>query len=312
MHMTEKKENKYAVVCGSLNMDLVCRGPRIPVAGETILGYDFTTTIGGKGGNQAAALAKLGICTHMIGCVGDDAYGKEIIEALNQNHVVTDAIKSVKGHTGTAHIMIDDEGENNIVVIPSANYKLTEKMVLESEALVKEASVLLAQLEVNLETIKTFLNLGKKYQIMTVLNPAPVPPEGISDDLLSLVDLLTPNETEMKLLTGIEVVDQNSFEAASKILHEKGVKRIICTMGSKGSYYSDDDSIIYQNAHTVKAIDTTCAGDSFTGAVLVKLMEGCTIKEALAFATKVSAITVTRKGAQNSIPSREEAETFIF
>ncbi len=310
MRMSESKQEKYAVVCGSLNMDLVCRGPRIPVAGETILGYDFTTTIGGKGGNQAAALAKLGIRTHMIGCVGEDVYGGEIIEALSQKNVTTDGIKKVEGHTGTAHIMIDDEGENNIVVIPSANYKLSEEMIVASEPLIKGASVLLAQLEVSLITIETFLQMGRSHHIKTVLNPAPVPPEGISDELLSLVDLLTPNETEIKLLTGIEVVDEVSFKVAANMLHQKGVRSVICTMGSKGAYFSDGINIFHQEAYVVKAVDTTCAGDSFTGAVLVKLLEGETIENALNFAAKVSAITVTRKGAQDSIPSREEAESF--
>ena len=308
--MSKKQKQQYAVVCGSLNMDLVCRGPRIPVAGETILGYDFTTTIGGKGGNQAVALAKLGIPTHMIGCVGEDSYGNEIIEALKQKCVITDEVEKVKGHTGTAHIMIDDEGENNIVVIPSANLQLSEDMVLANEKLISEASILLAQLEVNLTTIELFLKLGRQYGIRTVLNPAPVPPEGLSDDLLSYVDLLTPNETEMKLLTGIEVKDELSFKVAAEVLHQKGITSVICTMGSKGAFYSNGKHIFHQEAYKIKAIDTTCAGDSFTGAVLVKLMEGSSIEESLKFATKVSAITVMRKGAQDSIPSREEAEQF--
>lgn len=308
--MTEKKEKGYAVVCGSLNMDLVCRGPRIPVAGETILGYDFTTTTGGKGGNQAVALSRLGIPTHMIGCIGQDAYGDEIIKVLKEKRVNIDAVKRVDKATGTAHIMIDDHGENNIVVIPSANYTMSLDLVMESESLIQGASILVSQLEINLEAIEQFFKLGRQYDIMTVLNPAPVPPEGLSDELLSLIDLLTPNETEMNLLTGIEVHDADSFVKAAKILHSKGVKGVICTMGAKGAYYSDGHMILHEPAHKVRAIDTTCAGDSFTGAVLVKLLEGNSMGDALHFASKVSAITVMRKGAQESIPSREEAEQF--
>lgn len=303
---------EYIVVCGSLNMDFVCTGPRIPVAGETILGYDFTTTTGGKGGNQAAALAHLGVQTHMIGCVGNDAYGEMIIESLNRKTVYTDNILKVEKTTGTAHIMIDDTGENNIVVIPSANMMVSESLVMDQEVLISGAKVLLTQLEIRIETVEAFLNLGKKYNKFNILNPAPMPAEGLSEELLKLVDLLTPNETEMKQLTGINVVDEESFKQAAMTLHKKGVKNIICTMGANGAFFSDGEQVIFQKAFVVKAIDTTCAGDSFTGAVIVKLFEGNSIKEALTFAAKVSALTVMKKGAQESIPSREEVESFDF
>lgn len=302
---------KYAVVCGSLNMDLVCRGPRIPMPGETILGYDFNTNIGGKGGNQAVALAKLGVPTHMIGCVGEDAYGDEILESLNKNCVQTDKVIKCDTSTATAHIMIEDSGENNIVVIPSANACLSPKHIMESESLISDADVLLTQLEIPLDTVREFLLLGKKHNVLTVLNPAPTPPEGIPDELMALVDMLTPNEIEMKFLTGIDIVDMDSFTKASGILHDKGVKQVICTVGSKGAYYSNMGKVYFQKAYEVKAVDTTCAGDSFNGAIIAKLQEGEDILQALDFAAKVAALTVTKKGAQDSIPTRDEVEAFI-
>ncbi|PKM51887.1 MAG: ribokinase [Firmicutes bacterium HGW-Firmicutes-7] len=299
---------EYAVVCGSLNMDFVCRGPRIPAPGETILGYDFSTSIGGKGGNQAVALTNLGITTYMIGCIGKDPYGDEIYQALKEKGVEVETVRRVDKTTGTAHIMIEDSGENNIVVVPSANMSVSYELVKESEKLISGACVLLAQLEISIETVKQFMLLGKKYKILNVLNPAPMPPEGISNELLALVDILTPNESEMKLLTGIEVCDQESFMIAANILHDKGVAQVICTAGAKGAYYSDGKRIYFQSAFKVMAVDTTCAGDSFTGALITRLLEGAPITDALAFAARVASLTVMKPGAQDSIPKRKEVE----
>ncbi|PKM96447.1 MAG: ribokinase [Firmicutes bacterium HGW-Firmicutes-1] len=299
---------EYVVVCGSLNMDFVCRGPRIPAHGETILGYDFSTSIGGKGGNQAVALTNLGVTTYMIGCLGKDMYGDEIYEALKEKGVNAETVKRVDQTTGTAHIMIEDSGENNIVVIPSANMVVSPELVKESEELISGACVLLTQLEISLETVKEFMLLGKKYNILNVLNPAPIPPEGISDELLALVDILNPNESEMKHLTGIEVLDKESFIKAANILHDKGVAQVICTVGANGAYYSDGKKVYFQTAFKVKAVDTTCAGDSFTGAFIVRLLEGAEVPDALEFAAKVASLTVMKPGAQDSIPKRKEVD----
>ena len=302
---------RYAVVCGSLNMDLVCRGPRIPLRGETILGYDYNTSIGGKGGNQAVAIAQLGMSTYMIGCIGKDAYGDEILKSLKLKKVMIDKVVRVDSPTGTAHIMIEDSGENNIVVIPSANSDVSPELIRASESLISGADVLLAQLEISIDAVTEFFKIGKKYNILTVLNPAPMPPNGISEELLALVDIFTPNEIEMKILTGIEVTDIESFTKASRMLHAKGVEQIICTVGSKGAYYSNKNKSFFQRAYEVKAVDTTCAGDSFNGAIIVKLQEGMDIFQALDFAAKVAALTVMKKGAQESIPTRDEVEDYI-
>jgi len=300
----------YAVVCGSLNMDFVCRGPRIPKPGETILGYSYRTFIGGKGGNQAVALAKLGMETHMIGCVGKDVYGDEIIQALSCQNVDMTYVNKVEVSTGTAHIMVEDSGENNIVVIPSANLKVSIKMLEEAENIIANASVLLAQLEISFETVTAFFKLGKKYDILNVLNPAPMPEGGLSDELLSLIDLITPNESEMKLLTGIEVSDMDSFKEAAILLHKKGVSQVICTVGSSGSYYRSDKQCFIQKAYKVEAVDTTCAGDSYNGALIACLQEGKDIKVAMDFASKVAALVVMREGAQESIPTRAEVDAY--
>lgn len=293
---------KYAVVCGSLNMDIVCSGPRIPSPGETIIGREYNTHIGGKGCNQAVALAKMGIETYMIGCVGKDDYGKRIIDVLLDNNVGINHINEVNVNTGTAHIMVEDGGENNIVVIPGANFYLNTDMVLEAKERIVGASVLLTQLEIPLDSVIEFLGMGREYGIKTVLNPAPIPPEGLPDELLSLVDLMTPNQSEMKFLTGIDVMDESSFIKAAEMLHKKGVKEVVCTMGSKGACYSGHNRICRQDAFLVDPVDTTCAGDSFNGALLAKLLEGNDIPDALKFASYVASVTVTKPGAQESIP----------
>lgn len=297
----------YTIVCGSLNMDLVCRGPRIPKPGETILGYNFKTFFGGKGGNQAVAHAKLGGDTYMIGCVGNDSYGDEILNALQDVNIKTERVKVVEVETGTAHIMVEDSGENNIVVIPGANQEVSIDMVKDAEIVIKDSSCLLAQLEIPIESVHEFFAIGRKYGKLNILNPAPMPDYGLSDELLSLIDILIPNETEMKILTGIEIEDKASFLEAASILHHKGVEQVICTLGAKGSYYSGHDKFFEQEAYEIVAVDTTCAGDSYIASLIIKISQGQSIEKAMDFASKVASLTVTKEGAQNSIPTKEEA-----
>ena len=299
---------KHAIVCGSLNMDHVCRSPRIPIPGETILGYDYMKNSGGKGGNQAAALGRLGIKTYMLGCVGSDSDGQLILEDLKRSRVLVSEVIQAQVHTGTAHIAVEDSGENNIIVIPGANSAMRPERLAASEALIKTAGVLVAQLEIPMETVIGFFKMGKEAEAYTVLNPAPMPADGLPDALLKYVDLMVVNESEIFFLTGVNVGDAESFAQAAGQLHQKGIKEIICTLGSQGAYYSNRESeeILYQRAEKVTAVDTTCAGDSFIGAYLVKLMAGEALKDCMAFASKAAAITVTRKGAQGSIPFLEE------
>lgn len=302
----------HVAVCGSLNMDLVCTAPRIPKPGETILGYEFITKEGGKGANQAVALGRLGLPTLMIGCVGSDAFGEALLRSLKNSGVDTSMIKKLDGATGTAHITVEDSGENNIVVIPSANARVSVSMVREAEKALDGAFAAIAQLEIPMDAVMEFMRLSKARETMCVLNPAPMPREGLSPDLLSLLDLITPNETELFQLTGVEPNDEASFGVAARILHEKGVGRVICTVGASGAYYSDGVTILHQNAMRVKAVDTTCAGDSFTAAFVAKLRDGAPIEETLEFATRAAAITVTKLGAQESLPTREAIMSAAF
>lgn len=292
----------YSVVCGSINMDLVCRGPRIPKPGETILGYEFNTYFGGKGSNQAVALSRLGLQTYMVGCVGNDMYGEQMKSALIADGIYIDYIETVEGSSGTAHIMVEDSGENSIVVIPGANKRVSKEMILKAEAVIMESQYLLAQLEIPIDVVKEFLKMGKNHNIKTILNPAPMPKKGLSDQLLGVVDMLIPNETEMEILTGKLVTDIESFKEAAKFLHNKGIKEVLCTVGALGAFYSNQEKTVYQPAFKVKAVDTTCAGDSFIGGLLTYLSNGRSIEEAMKFASKVASIVVTKEGAQQSIP----------
>lgn len=299
----------YAVVCGSLNMDLVCTVERIPRPGETILGESFITKEGGKGANQAVAIARLGMPTSMIGCVGDDAFGNALLASLNRSGVDTQNVSRIRDcPTGTAHITVEKSGENNIVVIPSANKRITVKQILACEKLIERAYISLTQMEIPPEVSAAFLKLSKEKGIMTVLNPAPMPPSGIADDVLALTDVFTPNETEMMQMTGVTVSDKESFVVAANQLHKKGVKYVICTAGSNGAYFSGDGNVFHQKAIAVNAIDTTCAGDSFIGAFAVKLFESGNIEQALAFAARAASMTVTKMGAQESLPYRADLE----
>ena len=302
----------YAIVCGSINMDLICTTPRIPLPGETIIGWEYHTKEGGKGANQATAISRIGLSTKMIGCVGRDSFGSSLLLSLKANNVDTSNIMYTDCNTGTAHITVEDSGENNIVVIPSANARLLPEHVFSCEDLIAGAAVAVTQFEIPQITAMAFLRSAKKYGVFTVLNPSPLPKEGISEEILSQVDLLVLNETEMKMLTEVFVEDASSFEIAAKNLHNKGVQQVVCTLGIKGSYYSSSGRQYYQRAFQVNTIDTTCAGDSFTGALILRLIEGSGPEAAMLFAAKAAALTVTKLGAQESLPTLEEIESAIW
>jgi len=297
------------LVVGSLNMDLVINTPKMPSLGETVLGRDFMTVPGGKGANQAVAIAKLGGEVRMIGCVGGDTFGNALIANLNDNNVDTKNIKIVESSpTGIAIIVVYD-GDNFIIVDPGANQYLTPKIVDEYEPLIKESFLLVIQLEIPLPTVERAISLAKRHNVKVLLNPAPACP--LSDSLLSMVDILIPNESECRSITGVHIKNANDAKTAAKYLLSRGISQLIITLGADGVIYNKADEIIYKPAHKVKVVDTTAAGDSFTAAIACAVSQNKSIDEAIEFANAVGGITVTKMGAQTSLPFLYEVIEFM-
>lgn len=301
---------KNIVVVGSLNMDLVVQANRLPLGGETIMGTAFHEIPGGKGANQAVAMARLGASVKMIGKVGQDGFGSSLLSTLKVDGVDTTCIETVEGKsTGVALITLQESGENSIIVVPGANGEVKPSDIIKNEKTIREAGLLVAQLEVPIETVNEALKTAKAAGAITILNPAPA--QALSQEILSHVDLLTPNETELALISQMPVSDLASIKRAAQALIDQGVKALVVTLGSEGSLYlNDKGESLYQKAFEVKALDTTAAGDSFTAGLAVCLSQGKTMSEALEFASKVGALTVQTLGAQSSLPHLEAVESF--
>ncbi len=296
-------------VIGSLNMDLVTRVKVMPRIGETLIGKNYMQIPGGKGANQADAISKLGSKVKMIGLVGDDGFGSDLIRSMANDGVDVGHIKKLKNTTtGIAVIMVNDEGDNSIVVIPGANFELTPGHIDDSIEAIEGSDIVVTQLETPVDTVRYALKKAKELGKYTILNPAPA--AKLDDELISYIDLLTPNETELEVLSGIKIKTESDILAGARVLMDKGVKELIVTMGDKGSLYVNDKENNVYSAHKVDPIDTTAAGDSFTGGIAVALSEGKSMEEAIKFATKVGALTVTKQGAQSSLPTRGEVERF--
>jgi ribokinase len=295
-------------VVGSLNMDLVATGERIPVVGETVLGETFKQVPGGKGANQAASMGRLQGDVAMIGKVGEDAFGEALIQALAEARVETKAITKAPTSTGIALITVQADGDNAIVVVPGANAELRPADIDAAKAVIEESEIVITQLETPVDTVTYALKLAKEQGKLTILNPAPAMP--LADELIQNVDYLTPNETELAILSGMPTETDEELEAAAKAMMNKGVKVLIVTLGSKGCLVIDKNGTRQFPAFKVKAVDTTAAGDSFNGGVAVALAEGKSLEEAIGFATKVGALTVQKAGAQSSLPTREEVDGF--
>jgi len=305
-----KQEAPTIAVVGSSNMDLVVKSERIPVTGETILGGDFIMVPGGKGANQAVAAAKLGARVFFIAKLGDDIFGSQSLNNFENEGVNTKYVLQTKdAPSGVALIMVDDDGNNIIVVAPGANHKLTTEDVKEAESDIALSGALVAQLEVPIETIEFAAGLANKSNVPFILDPAPA--QKLSEQLLKMVDVLTPNETEAKILTGIEVKDRDSAGAAAQKLLECGVKNVILTMGASGYLTVSDEGTEFVEARKVTAVDSTAAGDAFTGSLAVGLARGQSLSEAALFANDVAAVSVTKMGAQPSMPTVQEVEAFI-
>jgi len=305
-----KQEAATIAVVGSSNMDLVVKSKRIPVTGETILGGDFIMVPGGKGANQAVAAAKLGARVFFIAKLGDDIFGLQSLNNFKKEGVNTKyVLQTQDAPSGVALIMVDDDGNNVIVVAPGANHKLTPDDVKAAESDIASSGALVAQLEVPIETIEFAAKLANKSNVPFILDPAPA--QKLSAELLNMVDVLTPNETEAQILTGVEVKDRKSAEAAAQKLLECGVKNVILTMGASGYLSVGKEGTEFVAARKVTAADSTAAGDAFTGSLAAGLAKGQTLSEAALFANDVAAVSVTRMGAQPSMPTIEEIDKFI-
>ncbi|GAA0133784.1 ribokinase [Paenibacillus sp. YSY-4.3] len=302
--------NKILVI-GSINMDLVLRVPYIPQVGETLLGSSVERVPGGKGANQAVTAAKLGADVSMLGKVGGDEFGGPLIDNLRQAGVNTDHIDlEPAASSGLAAIQVNDEGDNSIVVLSGANDLCDKDYVLAHEKLIKEADIVILQMEIPHEAVYEAVDLARKHGKTIILNPAPAP-DSIPDEVLGKLDYLIPNETELQKLSGQTVDSIASAEDAAKVLLAKGVDSLIVTLGSNGSLYVDVNETVHVPARVVKAVDTTAAGDSFVAAFAASLSEGKSVQEAISFATKVSSIVVTKAGAQTSIPERREVDVIM-
>jgi len=296
------------VVIGSLNMDLVVTTPKIPVMGETVLGSGFMTVPGGKGANQAVTAAKLGGKVSMVGCVGNDTFSGILLNNLKKYSVDTSNVKIVDGvPTGVAMIVVN-EGNNFIIVDPGANYQLTPQMIDSVGELIKKSYILAVQLEIPLDAVERAIDIAKDNKVKVLLDPAPA--RKLEDSLLAKVDIITPNETECEIITGLPVKSTDDAKKAVEYLMGKGIPNVIVTMGGKGVVYNSGKEILHKTVPKVKVVDTTAAGDSFTGAVAVALSQGKSIDEAVDLGNKVGTLTAMKKGAQTSLPTLEEVLNF--
>jgi ribokinase len=298
------------VVVGSSNTDMVVKMPRIPAPGETMLGGDFFMVAGGKGANQVVACARLGADTTFIARVGSDVFGDRAIATIGAAGVHTNYIaRDAEAPSGVALILVDAQGQNAIGVAPGANMRLTPEDVRAALPAIEAADVVVLQLEIPLETVSCAIGLAKEREKIVILNPAPAAkvPEGF----LRGVDVLTPNAVEAAMLVGRECDGSVDCAQAARALLEEGVGAVVVTLGEKGALAATPDRIQEIPPRRVKAVDTTAAGDCFTGALACALGEGRELGQAVYFANAAAALSVTRMGAQTSIPTRQEVEAFI-
>ncbi len=298
------------LVVGSANVDVTVAAPRLPQPGETVSDGTLLVGHGGKGANQAVAARRLGAEVRFIGCLGDDAWGREIRSALERQGVDASGVRLTDAAaTGTAVIVVDAEGRNQIAVAPGANRALTVELVSARRDDIAWADVVLCQLETPPSTVRWVLERARRQRAVTVLNPAPVPDAAL--DLWPLVDYLTPNAGEAGRLSGVAVEDAKTAERAADALRARGVGTVVVTLGTDGAVARGPEGTLRVAAFPVTAVDTTAAGDAFNGALAVALGEGRALREALRFASAAAALACTRRGAQVSLPDRGEVERLL-
>lgn len=296
---------KNITVIGSSNTDLVVKTPYFPNPGETIIGGDLNTFAGGKGANQAVAAARLGGRVTFVAKVGDDDFGVTAIEGFKQDKINTEFVFKDDSHpSGVAIIMIDDKGENVIVVSPGANNQLNPQDIDAASDAIKNSEYILMQLESPLDTVSYATELANNLGKKVILNPAPA--QELSENLYSKLFLITPNETEAELLTKVIVIDEASASEAASVLLDKGVQNVIITLGEKGAFFKNKQQEFLVEVDKVDVVDTTGAGDTFNGALTVAISKGKNFREAIKFGNEAARISVTRLGAQSSIPNLNE------
>ena len=306
----EGRDGPAVLVVGSANMDLVVSCDRFPQPGETILAGDFVMNPGGKGANQAVAAAKLGGEVFFLGKVGRDVFGEQLRASLARDgvrldHLLTDGDAS----SGIALITVNAEGENEIIVVSGSNMRLTPADVDAHRSAFTRAGVVLVQLETPIETVERVAEIAREEGKRLILNPAPA--RSLPPGLLRRIDVLTPNETEAAFLSGLPVTDAASAERAGRRLLEQGVGTVVVTLGRDGALLVGPDAVRHFPARLVRAVDTTAAGDAFSGALALALATGQPLDEAIRFAGAVGTLAVTRMGAQQAMPTRDEVERFL-
>lgn len=301
---------KPIVVVGSINLDLVVGAERIPKIGETVAGKTFNTFSGGKGANQAVAAAKLGYPVALVGCVGSDAFGKQLCKGLDDSGVDITGVSVVDGPSGVALITTGAHGDNSIVVVPGANEFVEPALLHKMTPLLEQAGMLLTQLEIPLDTVEYLAQFAERNNIPLMLDPAPA--RDLPPSLLRSLSWITPNETEIQEMLKTEIVSDADYYSAAESLLSCGIKNVLLKIGSRGALVAQrDGSKEIVPAYSVNAVDTTAAGDAFNAGFAVGLMMGMEVVESARFASAVAAISVTRPGAQPSMPDLQEVEQLM-
>ncbi len=298
------------VVIGSSNTDMVIKTDHLPVPGETIIGGEFFIYPGGKGANQAVAAARLGGKISLVANIGDDIFGRQSVELIKAEGIdVSGLVIEPNKASGVALISVDKNGENCIAVAPGSNSTLLPQTLQNSLTLIKEAAIVMMQLEIPLATVEYVAGLCKANNVNMILNPAPACL--LPEEMFLNISIITPNEKEAEMLTGISITDEASATKAAMVLKNKGVGIVIITMGKHGALIVTDEYVKMIPAPVVEAVDSTGAGDVFNGALAVAIAEGKELADAVKFACKAAAISVTRLGAQSSAPTRKEIESYL-
>ena len=296
---------KPIVIIGSISMDLVTCTPRIPAVGETVIGTSFSTTPGGKGANQAVAAARLGYPVHMVGKVGTDDYGTPLLESLKAAGVNIDTMGRFQGSSGLAHIFVAENGQNSIVIVQGANAEVDNAHIDAQSGVIRSAGMVLLQLEIPIRTIEHVLAICAEAKVPVMMDPAPAAP--LPDSFFPHIAWFTPNETEAAFYVGERL---SAEQSAAKLL-AKGVQGVVLKRGAEGAYVAKNGIAEWVPAFKVDAIDTVAAGDCFNGAFAVALSEGKDPRVAARFASAAAAISVTRRGAQASMPSRQDVQALL-
>ena len=301
---------KRIVVIGSSNTDMIIKIDRIPRPGETVIGGQFATAPGGKGANQAVAAARAGGDVAFIGRVGNDMFGSEAIRGFAADEInIEHIIKDTTAPSGVASIFVDKNGQNSIAVASGANANLSPADIEAAEKTIVSADILVMQLETPIETVTAAAMMAHANGVKVILNPAPAQP--LTDDLLKTVSILTPNETEAELLTGVSVENEDDARKAAEALLARGVATVLVTLGENGVIIATADGVKKVDAFKVDPVDTTAAGDVFNGALAVAIAEGSPLDKAVVFANAAAAMSVTKLGAQPSAPTRNEIDEFM-